>query len=165
MLEASAAGRSLSAELRRSRAYRNPYFLEKMVDHLGLDPRASRLRGCEGEGTEEGKPSSAVREEDTADALEVEEAAARRAASSAVSGRVDFVREGGGEAEEDEEEEELPEEGGEGGGGTDREKKNCKQKNELENTSLWNNRLVFSLFGFHKIEGAKTRMFCVVLYR
>ena len=105
MLEASAAGRSLSAELRRSRAYRNPYFLEKMVDHLGLDPRASRLRaprGCGGgEGEEQGRggrPSSSfsIAPEDTADALELEEAAARRAASSAVTGRVDFVK-GGGE--------------------------------------------------------------------
>lgn len=113
MLEASAAGRSLSAELRRSRAYRNPYFLEKMVDHLGLDPRASRLRaprGYEGkkeEGTEEEEEGKTVSSfaipEDTADALELEEAAARRAASSAVTGRVEFVSQGGG--------------GGGGGGG------------------------------------------------
>ena len=112
MLEASAAGRSLSAELRRSRAYRNPYFLEKMVDHLGLDPRASRLRaprGYEGRKEEEegGKPSSSssfsIPREDTADALELEETAARRAASSSVTGRVEFVR---GEGE-----------GGSGGGG------------------------------------------------
>ena len=108
MLAASAAGRSLSAELRRSRAYRNPYFLEKMVAHLGLDPRASWLRApggccCEGEGREggQGKPrpsSFSIPKEDTADALELEEAAARRAASSAVTGRVEFVREGGGGA-------------------------------------------------------------------
>ena len=116
MLLASAAGRSLSAELRRSRAYRNPYFLEKMIDHLGLDPRASRLqppRGYEAKKEdEEGKtssssssPSFSIPEWDTADALELEEASARRAASSAVTGRVEFVRGEGG---------------GSGGGGTGR---------------------------------------------
>ena len=119
MLEASRAGRSLSAELRRSRPYRNPYFLEKMVDHLGLDTRASRLRpprGYEAKEEESGDreetegggkggrkkappPSSgfSIPPEDTADALELAEAAARRAASSAVTGRVEFVKgEGGG---------------------------------------------------------------------
>ena len=97
MLQASAStGRLLSSELRRSRAYRNPYFLEKMIDHLGLDPRASRLRppkGYEGNESVDCSPSSfVIPPQDTADALVAEEAAARRAASSAVTGRVEFVK-------------------------------------------------------------------------
>lgn len=75
-------GREIKSELRNSRAYRNPSFLQKMVEHFSIEEFGSNILD-----------SDSLHDEDFCDALKaaLDKEQERRAAQRAATGRIDFT--------------------------------------------------------------------------